>query len=517
MGGAVSITAPKLDGKTLYMQDLVNDAEAIKVLFKDMTVYGKSRGMMNANSDLVSLAEILLYIEKDVNPNLSQYYKGMVEMIKESFYYIVGYKKKVRLEISSKRFHKFMYAMFMFSHLWKIFAAADDHIDDDSIFVGEFVRAKDKIRHIDGVRFTKEITDEEWKEEFYKIDSGGRNDGGNGWISFREFANYCCKAVATPEVYSKAGGVRKQADEKYVGPAKPELKQIDFGGAIHHAITATVPSATVRKSSAVCSKVSPVKSTRGNKKKTSTSKSGNNPKSKHKKREVHAQNNLQEPKIVKKKIVNRKKGGKKLLNRHSESSPALSNEPLENAGITVICESENVDITDDLDDGNQDQVDLDRDIMDDAMDEYSSPIAIKGIVDVVACERKEEEDRETALEEYVRPLYRPRSAAELQQDVSEHRAWVDNTALTKSTPKSWISTDADADAFALDREPIPGFGIPGVDMVTFAYDMNQVHADATVHKKYLFRRRVKGKKLWQPKHITRRFQRDVAVTDLKCF
>jgi hypothetical protein len=120
MGGAVSISAPKHDKKTLFMQDLVNDTEAIKVLFNDMTTYGKARGVVNSNSDLVSLAEILLYIEKDIHPELSQHYKGMVEMTKESFFYIVGYKKKVRLEISSKRFHTFMYAMFMFSHLWKV-------------------------------------------------------------------------------------------------------------------------------------------------------------------------------------------------------------------------------------------------------------------------------------------------------------------------------------------------------------------------------------------------------------
>lgn len=120
MGGAVSITAPKLDEKTIFMKDLVNDEQAIADLFKDITSFGKTNGIMSSHTDFMSLAEILLFVEKEVNPQLSHHYKGMVEMIKESFYYIVGYKKNARLEISLKRFHKFMYAMFMFSHLWKV-------------------------------------------------------------------------------------------------------------------------------------------------------------------------------------------------------------------------------------------------------------------------------------------------------------------------------------------------------------------------------------------------------------
>jgi hypothetical protein len=120
MGGAVSITAPKSSEKTLFMKNLVHDTESIKSLFMDISNYGKSNGIKCTKSNLVCLAVVLLYIENEVNPQLSQHYKGMLTVIKEAFYYVVGYKKDVRLELTSKKFHRFMDALFMFSHLYKV-------------------------------------------------------------------------------------------------------------------------------------------------------------------------------------------------------------------------------------------------------------------------------------------------------------------------------------------------------------------------------------------------------------
>lgn len=120
MGGAVSIVAPKRAGKTLFMQNYINNPKAVTMLFKDISCFGKAEGIKNLNSNLVSLADILLYIEKNINPELSEHFKGMAVVIKEAFFYIVGYKKNVRLEISVKNFQRYMNAMFMFSHLYQV-------------------------------------------------------------------------------------------------------------------------------------------------------------------------------------------------------------------------------------------------------------------------------------------------------------------------------------------------------------------------------------------------------------
>lgn len=120
MGGSVSITAPQNDKKTLYMQNFVNNTESIKTLFKDMSQYGRKEGTKNSSASLISMADVLLYIENGINPQLSKHYKGMSAVIKESFYYIVGYRKNVRLEMPIKKFHRFMDTLFMFSHLYKV-------------------------------------------------------------------------------------------------------------------------------------------------------------------------------------------------------------------------------------------------------------------------------------------------------------------------------------------------------------------------------------------------------------
>jgi hypothetical protein len=120
MGGAVSISAPEKNDKTFFMQQTINSKEAMTELFNSITSFGKAEGFQNSNSDLISLAEILLYIEKGANMQLSQHFKGMVSVIKEAFHYIVGYKEKTHKEIHSTKFHLFMNAMFMFSHLHEV-------------------------------------------------------------------------------------------------------------------------------------------------------------------------------------------------------------------------------------------------------------------------------------------------------------------------------------------------------------------------------------------------------------
>ena len=120
MGGIVSIEAPKHEEKTFFMQRVVNDRDELSSLFKDIQTFGKSEDVRNSNPGLISLAEVLLFVEKASVHEFSYHYKGMVEVIKESFYYVVGSKKGTRLELPMKKFHKLLYAIFLFSHLWQV-------------------------------------------------------------------------------------------------------------------------------------------------------------------------------------------------------------------------------------------------------------------------------------------------------------------------------------------------------------------------------------------------------------
>jgi hypothetical protein len=340
-----------------------------------------------------------------------------------------------------------------------------------------------------------------WKEEFSKIDSGKSEEGGNGWISFREFAHYCCKHIVTPEVYCKDVGIVQQAEEVYVPPPKPEPKQIEFAGAIQHEILISVPSATVLRKKTNVSKSKnknkigiPAKSKSKNEVQEYTKeiiKTGKN------NRKDLTTSEPQQQLVARPK---KKKGAKKKVaktkSRHlesnililSESCPTLSSPP-DASKITV--NDEAPDITD-------------------AMDEQSSPIE-KTCIDIVTLEKKEEDARAKMLAEYVRPMYRARSTADIHCQEDDFHAWVDHKTATTAAAEtkcctSWIP-ERGIDAFACEREPFSGFGITGVDMVSFTYEMDEVNAEATVHKKYLHRRKPKGN-LWEPKYSKRKYKRD---------
>jgi hypothetical protein len=101
----------------------------------------------------------------------------------------------------------------------------------------------------------------------------------------------------------------------------------------------------------------------------------------------------------------------------------------------------------------------------------------------------------------VRPLYRPRSAAEIIVDVAEYKAWVDNTVAQETTCKSWVASDSAEDCFCDEvQEPIPGFGISGVNMVTFTYDMDDTNAESEAHTKYIRRKKNSRRMIWEPKY-----------------
>jgi hypothetical protein len=376
-----------------------------------------------------------------------------------------------------------------------MFAAADDNIDDDSIFVEEFMRAKEKIEKIEGVSFTKEISIDQWMKEFHKIDSGA-NDDSEGWISFREFANYCCRTIITPEAYSRE--VRKRT-------------QVGAAATCH--ITAVIPTADMMTSSETATDENIGATSLKPKNKPEMKVTSLKPKSKPETKETsHHTSYSQKLKtkdatyVQKVKKIARKKQLKKKATKKFISPPTkLSNEPLK---IPTIITTPG---TDPSANSEHPQAEIDRVIMNDEMDECSSPIEmnlkkckvsfIDKIVDVIALEKKEEEDSRKAREEYVRPLYRPRSAAEIIVDVAEYKAWVDNTVAQETTCKSWVASDSAEDCFCDEvQEPIPGFGISGVNMVTFTYDMDDTNAESEAHTKYIRRKKNSRRMIWEPKY-----------------
>ena len=116
----MSISAPEMEQKTCFMKQIMSNSKSVTKLFKDMIIFGRSAEVNDTKSNLLSLATIVLFIEKGALPELSLHYKGKVDVVKEAFYYVVGYSKKIRMEISLSKFPYFLFSLFMFSHLWEV-------------------------------------------------------------------------------------------------------------------------------------------------------------------------------------------------------------------------------------------------------------------------------------------------------------------------------------------------------------------------------------------------------------
>ena len=403
-----------------------------------------------------------------------------------------------------------------------------------------------------GVDFTREISDEEWRNEFHKIDSGG-NEGGNGWISFREFAIYCCNSIVSPEIYCSACGIEKPGDAAYIAPAKPELKQIEFDSAIVNDIKPLVSSSNHRKISTMSCK-SILNKSSGDKKKKSKHKvfknSSMDTRKSMKEQDVGKTNidsdkDAEEAATESTKILDiEKRKNDKNNGNFSEKNSSIkkSKKPKnrkqvanqkknlfkkvnkKNATVTQKPRGKERDkprkkndkpgacFGDRLTSVTMESDDLDLSDTNNYAVENINVRATKSVVNIAAVEKEEEENRRKALESYVRPMYRPRSTGQIHQEIKEYKVWVSDDAIEKVSHNSWISQDSRED-----KKNTCGFGIHGVDEVSFQYDMVQVNEEAIEHKKYLIRKKPRGK-LWDPKNPKRKYPGfNSATCDMKLF
>ena len=356
--------------------------------------------------------------------------------------------------------------------------------------------------------FLTDISDEEWRKEFYKIDRGG-SGGGNGWISFREFIQYCCRAIVSPEEYCRNGGVRKQEKEVHVPHVPSEPKQIEFEGALKHEIKSTVPSAVVKKrkpSIANCNKNFDTKPDA----KSSTPQCGS-------KKKIKAPTFIKNV-FKKKKRITKKKKGAKISPKDSEKAVTATSNTIGTSKacpISVVEKSESIapesttpkvpevqirkNITELNIEATNARIREGNDNENETTKDYFAETRRK--LDVLAIEREEEEEKEKLLKEYVRPMYRPRSAADVHGVVQSFQAWVQSEKNMNLKSKSWVDPDI---SFDDDEEAVAGFGIAGVDVVSFEYDMEGVLAENMANKKYKYRTKQRGK-LWEPKYTKKKY------------
>ena len=120
MGGAISIK--KNNDSPVF--EVFTNQHTTKMMFEEIASYGQLVEGLEGDSDKIELAELLLFITKEVNPQFTDAFVKNKEVIKQAFYFSMGVKTIVNMNL--QQFRKLIPALLLFSHLFRIFDAADD-------------------------------------------------------------------------------------------------------------------------------------------------------------------------------------------------------------------------------------------------------------------------------------------------------------------------------------------------------------------------------------------------------
>ena len=91
---------------------------------------------MRGKTDKIDLAELLLFITKEVNPEFTNAFVKNTDVIKQAFRFSIGNKKSKDDEMDFKQFKKLIPALLLFSHLWHIFETVDDNVSLTTLCFG---------------------------------------------------------------------------------------------------------------------------------------------------------------------------------------------------------------------------------------------------------------------------------------------------------------------------------------------------------------------------------------------
>jgi hypothetical protein len=198
MGGAVSIHPPAI--VDVKMKSLLSDKNAMDLLYEEIAAkQPEQEGRINLKG-CISVPELIHYFKVSEDPTFDGFCRS-ADIIKQAYKHITGKAKKKRKfdQITRKQFRLLLPTLFLYSHLWRIFEIADVSADDRRIFKHEYVAARPLIAAVDGVQFSAALTDEAWVLEFDKLD----NKKKDGYITFKEFCEYCISNIITPEEYAE--------------------------------------------------------------------------------------------------------------------------------------------------------------------------------------------------------------------------------------------------------------------------------------------------------------------------
>ena len=229
MGGGVSVLPPK-EAQNDKLRELLSNKKKMTKLFKEIASSGSTSGRINLAND-ISLTELIGYFAKESRHPALRTFKVDAEICREAFKHVTGKADSKTAQVSKKDFSKLLQTIFLLSHVWKVFAIIDNHIDDRMIFKGEFMRARESLSNLEGIAISSaSLTDEVWENEFQKMDKDG-----NGHVTFSEFCGYVIKNVVKPIDYFNGSsksllvGVSSRDLDSLLGPIEGDELAVDNG------------------------------------------------------------------------------------------------------------------------------------------------------------------------------------------------------------------------------------------------------------------------------------------------
>lgn len=194
MGASAAVAIHPTHVADSRFRELLQDKDQRIQLFK-LIATSSEDGHISLK-DRISLKKLLNYFNDKSNQfgDLAVNIQVLEEAFKQS-----SHKSKHESQMTQKEFHTFIPTLFLFSKLFEIFYEADKTVvEDNKVFKGEFVKAKNYVSKLPGVQIG-DISDEEWEAEFVKLDKSK-----DGHISFREFCTYATKNLVNPTQFADA-------------------------------------------------------------------------------------------------------------------------------------------------------------------------------------------------------------------------------------------------------------------------------------------------------------------------
>lgn len=218
MGATASITIHSSHITDKHFKELLASKEMRNELFA--TVCSHVVDDHITLKDKISFKKLVHFFTDKSHP----LYEGMVvnvPMLTEAFKYATKGKKHEQL--NKRDFHIFLPALFLFSKLYDMYDQVDRAvINDNKVFRGEFLRAKNLVASVEGVVMV-DVTDEDWEREFDKLDVHKMD----GFISFSEFCHYCIKHIVKPADFVEDFEKYDSDEEDVVVTAMAMIEQED--------------------------------------------------------------------------------------------------------------------------------------------------------------------------------------------------------------------------------------------------------------------------------------------------